>query len=153
MPNSTEITIAVKSTDLGPDKYVRGEVYFTYFEQSRLEHLRRLNIVPEYPPPEDALNYFAIAETQAQYHSPAHFRDILTVRTTTGEVRNRSFRLDFEIHRRGVDGPLVTGYSVQVWLDDQRRPSPIPPTARAQLAGRPPDSAPEPSPEARNRTA
>lgn len=136
MPNSTEITITVKSTDLGPDKYVRGEVYFTYFEQSRLEHLRRLNIVPEYPPPDDAPSYFAIVETQARYRSPAHFGDVLTVRTTTAEVRNRSFRLEFGIRREGDEQPLVTGYSVQVWLDEQRRPAAIPADARVRLGDR-----------------
>ena len=129
----TEVRIIVKSTDLGPDQYVRGEVYFTYFEQSRLEHLRRLGIVPVYPPPEDAPNYFAIAETTARYRQPAHFRETLIVRTTTQEVRNRSFSLAFQILNQGTGELIAEGSSVQVWLDEHRRPAPIPPEHRAKL--------------------
>ncbi len=130
---STDVSITVKSTDLGPDRYVRGEVYFTYFEQSRLEHLRRLDIVPKYPPPADAPSYFAIAQTTARYRQPAYFGDTLRVRTTTVDVRNRSFSLAFEIARERTGEVLVEGDSVQVWLDESRRPAPIPPAPRARL--------------------
>lgn len=133
MHTGTDVPIVVRSTDLGPDQYVRGEVYFTYFEQSRLEHLRRLNVVPVYPPPAGAPSYFAIAETTASYRQPAYFGDVLRVRTTTAEVRNRSFRLAFEIVRDATGEVLVEGCSVQVWLDAARRPAPIPPEPRMRL--------------------
>jgi YbgC/YbaW family acyl-CoA thioester hydrolase len=129
----TEVEIVVKSTDLGSDQYVRGEVYFTYFEQSRLEHLRRLAIVPVFPPPPDAPNYFAIAETTARYRGSARFGDCLRVRTRTGEVRNRSFTLVFEIRRQTGDELLTEGQSVQVWLDADRQPAAIPEPARTRL--------------------
>jgi len=130
---NTDVSITVKSTDLGPDRYVRGEVYFTYFEQSRLEHLRRLGIVPTYPPPADAPNYFAIAETTARYRQPAYFGDTLRVRALTVDVRNRSFSVAFEITRERTGELLVEGSSIQVWLDESRRPAPIPPEPRARL--------------------
>jgi len=132
-PTDTVVSISVKSTDLGPDRHVRGEVYFTYFEQSRLEHLRRLDIVPTYPPPADAPSYFAIAQTTARYRQPACFGDTLRVRTVTVDVRNRSFSLAFEITRECTGEVLVEGDSVQVWLDESRRPAPIPPAPRARL--------------------
>ena len=129
----TEVDIVVKSTDLGPDHYVRGEVYFTYFEQSRLAHLRHLEIVPVYPAPAEATNYFAIAETTARYREPAHFGDVLTVRTTTLHVGNRSFTLAFAILKADGTTVVAEGRSVQVWLDADRRPAPIPPEPRRRL--------------------
>jgi YbgC/YbaW family acyl-CoA thioester hydrolase len=133
MAQSTAVTLVVRSTDLGSDRYVRGEVYFTYFEQSRLEHLRRLGIVPEFPPPPDAPNYFAIAETTARYRQSAYFADVLRVHTRTAEVRHRSFALAFRIVREGSDELLVEGQSVQVWLDETRKPAAIPPDLHARL--------------------
>jgi YbgC/YbaW family acyl-CoA thioester hydrolase len=129
----TAAEIVVRSTDLGSDQYVRGEMYFTYFEQSRLEHLRRLDIVPVFPPPVEAPNYFAIVETTARYREAAHFGDVLTVVTTTAAVSNRTFTLAFEIRRSGTDAPITEGRSVQVWLDADRRPAPIPAALRARL--------------------
>jgi YbgC/YbaW family acyl-CoA thioester hydrolase len=129
----TEVEITVRSTDLGSDQYVRGEVYFTYFEQSRLEHLRRLVIVPRFPVPDEAENYFAIAETTARYCAAARFGDRLIVRTRTEAVGRSSFTLAFTV-QRGDDGEvLAEGRSVQVWLDGERRPAPIPPSARVRL--------------------
>lgn len=123
----------MRSSDLGADQYVRGEVYFTYFEQSRLEHLRRLGIVPTFPAPPDAPNYFAILETTARYRESALFGDVLTVVTTTQEVRNRSFTLAFQILRSETGVLLTEGRSVQVWLDADRRPAAIPEAWRSRL--------------------
>ncbi len=133
MTSTTEVSIVVKSTDLGSDQYVRSEVYFTYFEQSRLEHFRRLGIVPIFPPPPEAPNYFAIAETTARYRQPAYFGDTLLVQTRTQEVRTRSFSLAFQIFRQGTGDLIAEGRSVQVWLDGDRHPAPIPPEHRAAL--------------------
>jgi acyl-CoA thioester hydrolase len=130
--STTSVDVVVKSTDLGSDRHVRGEVYFTYFEQSRLEHLRRLAIVPVFPPPPDAQHYFAIAETSARYREPAHFGDTLTVHTTTEHVGNRSFTLSFEI-TNGSGRVVAEGRSVQVWLGADGRPEAIPGAPRARL--------------------
>ncbi|MCC6433520.1 MAG: acyl-CoA thioesterase [Acidimicrobiales bacterium] len=123
----------MRSTDLGSDQYVRGEVYFTYFEQSRLEHLRRLGIVPGFPPPADAPNYFSIVETTARYREGVYFGDALRVLTRTAAVSNRTFTLAFEIRRVADDALVTEGRSVQVWLDAERRPAPIPDEFRTRL--------------------
>ena len=75
---------------------------------------------------------FCDAETTARYHQPAHFSDTLLVRTAR-EVRNRSFSLAFQIIHEGTGELIAEGSSVQVWLDESRRPAPIPPEPRARL--------------------
>jgi acyl-CoA thioesterase FadM len=57
----------------------------------------------------------------------------LVVTTRTGEVRNRSFTLTYEVRRKG-DGALVCeGSSAQVWLDADGTPAQLPEHVRAAL--------------------
>jgi acyl-CoA thioester hydrolase len=131
-PLVTEITITVRSTDMDADRNVNNAVYFTYFEQSRLEHLLRLGVIRWPPRPTDRPE-FALVETAARFRAPAYHRDVLAVATRTLEVRNRSFVLGFEI-RRVTDGVLICeGSSAQVWLDDEGRATPLPDGVRAAL--------------------
>lgn len=116
----TEIRITVRSTDMDADRNVNNAVYFSYFEQSRLEHLLRLGVIRWPPGPADRPQ-FALAETSARFRAPAVHRDVLTVATCTVEVRTRSFTLGFTV-RRPADGVLICeGASAQVWLDDHGR--------------------------------
>ncbi|MGE4164227.1 MAG: acyl-CoA thioesterase [Vicinamibacterales bacterium] len=130
----TTVAITVRSSDLGSDLYVRGEVYFTYFEQSRLAHLRRLGVVPTFPVPDDAENYFAIVETTARYRASANFGDVLLVSTTTEALSNRTFTLSFRVVQEATGVVVAEGRSVQVWLGEDRQPAPIPPRWRTVLA-------------------
>lgn len=129
----TEIQITVRSTDMDADRNVNNAVYFTYFEQSRLEHLLRLGVIRWPPGPTDRPQ-FVLAETSARFRAPAFHRDTLTVRTRTLEVRTRSFILGFEIHRRSDDTVICEGSSAQVWLGGDGRPAPLPEDVRAALA-------------------
>ncbi len=142
---TTTVTVIVRSSDLGADRYVRGEVYFTYFEQSRLEHLRRLGIVPTFPVPAEAVNYFAIAETTARFRASAIFGDALDVTTRTEHVGNRSFALAFRLVQAGTDLVVTEGRSVQVWLDAERQPAPIPQEWRARIEASIPREATDPT--------
>ena len=55
------------------------------------------------------------------------------VRTRTEAVGRSSFTLAFDIVLAADDSPVAEGRSVQVWLDADRRPAPIPPQWRAEL--------------------
>lgn len=128
----TEISITVRSTDMDADRNVNNAVYFSYFEQSRLEHLLRLGVIRWPPGPTDRPQ-FALAETSARFRAPAYHRDVLTVSTRTLEVRTRGFSLGFEVRRVGDRVLICEGSSVQVWLDDQGRPAPLPEGVRVAL--------------------
>jgi len=128
----TRLEIRVRSTDMDADRNINNAVYFTYFEQSRLEHLRLLGAVV-WPPAPERRAPFALAETTARFRSPAFYPDVLAVSTRTLEVRQRSFSLSYAIHCCG-DGVLICeGSSVQVWLDDEGRPAPLPESVRSAL--------------------
>ncbi len=128
----TELAITVRSTDMDADRNVNNAVFFTYFEQSRLEHLIGLGAIRWPPGPTDRPQ-FALAETSARFRAPAFHRDVLLVRTYTTEVRTRSFSVAFEIERKR-DGLLICdGRSAQVWLGEDGRPAALPVGVREAL--------------------
>ena len=131
-PMVTEIHITVRSTDMDADRNVNNAVYFTYFEQSRLEHLLRLGVIRWPLGPTDR-SQFALVATSARFRAPSYHRDVLAVRTRTTEVRNRSFVLGFTVHRLSDGALICEGSSAQVWLDDQGHPAPLSEAARAAL--------------------
>jgi len=129
----TVLDITVRSTDMDADRNVNNAVYFQYFEQSRLEHLLHLGVIRWPPGRGGDPPQFALAETTARFRAAAVHRDVLTVRTRTTAVGNRSFTLAYEVRRRGDNALICEGSSVQVWLDAGGQAAPLPPEVRTAL--------------------
>lgn len=122
----TEIELAVRSTDLDADQVVNNAVFFMYFEQARLAHLRRLGI--DWSP-----RAFAIAATEARFLAPVSYPETLRVRAWTKQVGNSSFSLAFEAVRASDGARVAEGSSVQVWLAGNGQPCPLPDAVRRAL--------------------
>jgi len=131
----TTLSITVRSTDLDGLGHVNNAVYFQYFEQARLEHLIRLGFFPQYGRDGASRHRFAIAETTCRYKAPAYYRDVLLVKVSTTEVRQRSFALAYEVRRESDGLLLAEGSSIQVWLDDSDQAAPLPEAFRRALQG------------------
>ena len=107
--------------------------YFVWFEVARMSYLRAIGY--DYAALErDGLG-FVIAEASCRYHAPAHFDEELMVRTSVGEVRNRSFVFEYEVYNKETGQLLATGRTVQVFIDGKGKPRGIPPKLRAILEG------------------
>ena len=132
-PPETVLDVTVRSTDMDADRNVNNAVFFQYFEQSRLEHLLRLGVIRWPPSRGGDPPQFALAETTARFRTPAFHRDVLSVRTRTAAVGNRSFTLTYDVRRRGDGALICEGSSVQVWLNPDGRAAPLPPEVRAAL--------------------
>ena len=132
MPLVTECAIRVRSTDMDADGIMNNARYFEYFEQARLDHLVRLDIIRRQRQPGEPPRSFTIAETRCRFLAPLRHRDQVTVRAWTGEIRTRSFMLAYEIVRD--DGTRVAeGDSAIVWLDAEGRPTALSDAERAAL--------------------
>ena len=69
-PQITTTRVVVRPNDMDADRNVSNSVYFDYFYQARLEHLRRLGIYdPENP---QYANLFALVENTCRYLAPAY---------------------------------------------------------------------------------
>lgn len=129
MPQITDFDVFVRSTDMDADLIVNNAVYFQYFEEGRLEHMRQLKMMRD----GDPARTFTLAETTCKFLAPAYHRDVLTVKTFTLEVRNRSFMFGYEILNKKTGQKVAEGTSAQVWLDESGRPTPLPPKIRISL--------------------
>src|SRR5207248_1411432 len=74
--------------------------YLVYFEQARTELLRTLGAT--YKDMEDQGYFLVVHKVEVKYRSPAHYDDLLTVRTTV--TRTSPVRLEhrYEVFRDGV---------------------------------------------------
>jgi acyl-CoA thioester hydrolase len=136
MPGTvTTKRIEVRSTDIDGDGIVNNAIFYQYCEQSRLEHLRTLGV--NAPPKGDRpyARRFTIVETRCRYLAPAAFRDVLAVETRTTNVGRSSFTLAYRVLRDEDGALLAEGESVQVWLGEDGRSTPLPDAIRAALEG------------------
>ncbi len=127
----TSIELEVRSTDIDGDGIVNNAVYFVYFEQVRLVHLMRLGII--WRPRRPGERNFTLAATEARFLAPLTYPETVIASAWTARVGNSSFGLEYELTRKSDGIPVARGSSVQVWLDESGRPTPLPPLVRQAL--------------------
>ena len=136
MPNPpcSHITVTrliVRPRDMDADRNVNNAVYFEYFHQSRLEHLARLGIWHPRGFQED--NLFAVAENTCRYLAPSFYGDVLSIWTATHAVGNSSFQFVYRVWRESDVALIAASHSVQVWVDQNNKPAPLPTPVREGL--------------------
>ena len=88
MIGETRIRVRYAETDrMG---LVHHANYLVYFEQARTELLRTLGAT--YKDMEDQGYYLVVSKIEVRYRSPAHYDDVLTIRTTV--TRTSPVRLE-----------------------------------------------------------
>jgi acyl-CoA thioester hydrolase len=99
---SGEIQIRVRYAETDRMGLLHHANYLVYFEQARTELLRARGIA--YKDLEDQGYFLVIARAELKYRSPAHYDDVLTIRTTV--TRTTPVRLEhrYEVFR---DGALI----------------------------------------------
>jgi len=124
----TKLRVRLSETDtLGVVYYGN---YFTYFDVARLELLRAVGITDEYLKSLSVM--FVAAEAHCKYFSSARFDDLLEVRTWISKLGKSSIKYEHAIFRE--DGvKLVEGYVVDVMVNKDRKPHPIPDEIREKL--------------------
>jgi acyl-CoA thioester hydrolase len=130
---ATTIEIPVRSVDLDADRVVNNALYFMYFEQARLAHLRGLGVIRRPRPPAEPARSFTIAATEARYLAPTVYPEMLRVSAWTREVRSRSFILAYAAVRVSDGVRVAEGSSAQVWLDAGGQAAPLPAPVRTAL--------------------
>jgi acyl-CoA thioester hydrolase len=97
-----EIQIRVRYAETDRMGLLHHANYLIYFEQARTELLRSRGY--SYKDLEDQGYYLVIAKVEIRYKSPAHYDDVLTIRTTV--TRTTPIRLEhrYEVFR---DGTLI----------------------------------------------
>jgi acyl-CoA thioester hydrolase len=97
---SGEIQVRVRYAETDQMGLLHHANYLVYFEQARTELLRTLG--RSYRELEEQGFFLVIAKAEIKYRSPAHYDDVLTIRTTV--TRSTPVRLEhkYEVFREGT---------------------------------------------------
>lgn len=98
-----EIQIRVRYAETDRMGLLHHANYLVYFEQARTELLRDTGV--SYKDLEDKGFFLVVAKIEIKYRSPAHYDDVLTIRTTV--VRTSAVRLEHQYQVFRENGTLV----------------------------------------------
>lgn len=105
--------------------------YLVWFEVGRVNYLRQIGL--DYATLEREGVGFMIVEATCRYHAPAHFDEVLSIRTWAEKVKNSSFALAYEVVNRATEQLLATGQTVQVFIGKEGKATRIPARLRTML--------------------
>jgi acyl-CoA thioester hydrolase len=130
--HETEIRVRYAETDaMG---IVHHANFLVWFETGRSEFCRSRGFAyKDMEEQENAL--MVVAEAYCRYKNPAYYDDILTIRTKVLEVRSRSVRFFYEVHRKSDDMLVAEGETQHVVTDRSQRVRTLPRVYRDLLSG------------------
>jgi len=105
---------------------------FAWFEIGRGDLLRELGTT--YRALEEQGVRLPVIEAGASYVRPLLYDDIVEVRTRLSAHSGARLAFDYELHRDGTDGPLVTGFTAHAAIDGSGRARRLPTALRRLLS-------------------
>ena len=95
--NETEIRVRYEDAD--PMGFLHHAKYFSYFEIGRLELFRASG--GDYRALEESGLFVVVVKAECRYRKPARYDDLLTVRTTLGNITPAKIQHDYVLLRDG----------------------------------------------------
>jgi acyl-CoA thioester hydrolase len=128
--HETEVRVRYAETDqMG---IVHHANYLVWFEAGRSEFCRSKGFsYKEMEEEEDAL--MVVAEAYCRYKSPAHYDDVLTIRTQIGEIRSRSLRFIYEVYRASDDTLIAEAETLHLVTDKDKKVRSLPQVYKVRL--------------------
>jgi len=114
-PRVEESEVRVRYAETDAEGVVYYANHFIYMEVGRINFLRALGINRTFW--QHAGVGLVIVEASCRYRAPAHFDDVLLIRTSLEEVRRSSFTMRYEILNRQEKRLIAEGRTVQVFVD------------------------------------
>jgi len=120
-----EIQLRVRSYEVDWQGIVHNSNYIRYFEVGRLEYLRRIGATVDMVSIQGH-GKVVLVRHEIDYEVPAHYDEMLTIRTRISFIKNSSFAME-GIMEKSDNGPVVSRtIAYHVWLDHAtNRPRPI----------------------------
>ena len=101
---SAETQIRVRYAETDRMGLLHHANYLVYFEQARTDLLRGIGVT--YKEMEDQGFFLVVAKAEIKFKSPAHYDDVLTIRTTL--VKSSPVRLEHRYEVFDPAGKLIT---------------------------------------------
>jgi acyl-CoA thioester hydrolase len=122
----------VRFGDLDAMRHVNNVAFLTFFEDARIQYVRRL--LGDDPIQRGEFG-FIFAECKINYRAPAFFGEEIRTWVRPGEMARSSLRIEFEMRAAGDERLLAEGYGVLVGYDYAAgRSRPLPDALKATLA-------------------
>jgi acyl-CoA thioester hydrolase len=130
--HETEVRVRYAETDqMG---IAHHSNYLIWFEAGRSDLCRSRGFsYKEMEEKDNAL--MVVAESYVRYKSPAFYEDVLSIQTTVSEIRSRSIRFSYEIHRRSDNTLIAEGETLHLVTDKQQKVRTIPEAYKFLLSG------------------
>ena len=133
MSDYSETTVRVRYAETDQMGMVYHGNYFTWFEVGRVELCRQLGFEYRQMEIEDD-SFIVVAEAQCRYKRPAHFDEVLVVRTRLSNSQRRTIRFKYEIVSQSSGELIATGETTHVICDKLGRPKSLPEKYRQYFA-------------------
>jgi acyl-CoA thioester hydrolase len=128
-----ETTVRVRYGEVDRMGVVYHANYLPYFEEGRTEFLRSLG--RSYRAVEEGGVLLVVADAGLRFHRPAHYDDVLRVRTRLASVSGVRLQFTYAVDRPS-DGTLcATGHTTLAATDRDGRPVRLPAEFRALVEG------------------
>jgi len=128
--HDTEVRVRYAETDqMG---IVHHANYLVWFESARSEFCRAKGFSYKEMEEVDG-SFIVVAESYCRYKSPAHYDDVLIVRTRVDEIRSRSMRFMYEVLRPADETLIAEGETLHLVTDRKQKIRRIPEIFRALL--------------------
>ena len=124
------VEVPVRWGDMDALGHVNNAAYFTFCESARIRYFELIG-VGEFT---EASEGPTLANASLDFRRQVRYPATLDVGARVGEVRNRSFRMDYGIFLSGTETTVAEGTSVVVWADyEAGRAVPLPERLRAAV--------------------
>jgi acyl-CoA thioester hydrolase len=108
-----DFTVRVRYAETDQMGVVYHSNYLIWFEVGRVELMRSLGFDYKQMEAEDDC-YIVVADAHCRYHLPAHYDELLTVRTRILEAKNRVLKFGYELFRESDGKLLATGETTHI---------------------------------------
>ncbi len=109
--------------------------YLVLFEKGRTELMRNLGLRYKHLEDHDKV-YLPVSEATMQFHSPAHYDDLLRIRTKIQKLGAASINFEYEILNPDTGKIIMTGMTRHPFVDGHWKPVRMPDKIRKELGGK-----------------
>ncbi len=111
---SNEIQVRVRYPETDRMGFLYHAHYVVYFDMARTELMRKYGV--QYKQMEDLGVPMPVIDMRIEYHKPATYDQVLTVRASIRELPGVSVRFDYEVFNE-ADELLTTAYTVLAFMN------------------------------------
>ena len=120
-----ETEIRVRYVDTDQMHFVYNGKYLEYFEVGRTEMLREIGLPYDTIEKEGFL--LPVLEANVKYKLPAHYDDILIIKSFLKKFPDLKVHIDYEIVRKGSDDLIAEGFTVHAFMSKKSKKVTRPP--------------------------